>query len=92
VYKAQYNIELREYNKKKDLALSIIYEACEKNATTIITISAYIKNCELDDIEPSAIGLLAKIDKSYKMKESLNLSKAKNNYDSIIVREQEDLL
>jgi hypothetical protein len=36
VYKAQYNIELREFNKKKDLAYSIIYEACKKNATSRI--------------------------------------------------------
>jgi hypothetical protein len=91
VFKAQYNLELKEYNKKKDLAYSIIYEACEKNATTIITRSAYIKNCELEDIKPIAIGLLAKMDEIYKMKESLTLSKAKKNYDSIMVRQEEDL-
>jgi hypothetical protein len=92
VYKAQQNLELKEYNKKKDLAYSIIYKACEFNATTKITRSACIKNCELEVIDPTAIGLPAKIDEIYKTKESLNLSKAKKGYDSIMVCPREDIL
>jgi hypothetical protein len=87
---------LKEYNKKKDLAYSIIYEACEFNAATKITRSAYIKNCELEVIDPTAIGLLAKMDEIYKTKESLNLSKAKkgreSKYLSTLVRLREYLL
>jgi hypothetical protein len=92
VYKAQHNLELKEYNKKKYLAYSIIYEAFEFNDTTIITRSAYIKNCELEVIDPTAIRLLAKIDEIYKTKESLHLSKSKKGYSSMIVRPREDLL
>jgi hypothetical protein len=49
VYKIQHNLELKDYNNKNDLAYSIIYEACEFNATTIITRS--------DDIHTKKISL-----------------------------------
>jgi hypothetical protein len=91
-YKIQHNLDLREYNKKKNMAYSIIYKACKKNATTIISRSAYIKNCEIEVIDPTAIGLLTKFDEIYKTKESLNLSKAKKSNDCIMVRPHEDLL
>jgi hypothetical protein len=85
-YKIAYKIAFTNYIKKKDLAYSIVYEACAKNATTIITKSAYIKNCLIKKTASMAIGPLEKTKEVCTIKDEMGLSTALNAYDTMQVR------
>jgi hypothetical protein len=46
----------------------------------------YTKNCKLLKTNPTAVGLLTKINEVYKVKGNIGLAKTKTVYDTIIVK------